>query len=172
MWPSSCCSSGPSAPQRQLQWPTAVQTAPPARWGEQGHWRLENQHPASERPLEEDRLVTFLNVTSIYYNNLFQDAVWDNYGQMKHRKSCCCLLKVTCKMKSSFLKDFPLHLFLQHFKLLWEELDVLLMENQAWQMEEWDESSERPLMFSWQIPSLISSRCQWLDRGGEGGAAE
>lgn len=62
MWPSSCCNSGPNPPQRQLQWPTAVQTAPPARWGEQGHWRPGNQHQASERPLVDVGLVTFLNV--------------------------------------------------------------------------------------------------------------
>lgn len=150
MWPSSCCSSGPNPPQRQLQWPTAVQTAPPARWGEQGHWRLGNQHRASERPLVEVGLITFLNVHQYITIIFFQDAVCNNFDQMKCRKTHHFLSKVTCEMKSSFLKDFPLHLFLQGFKILREELNVFLVENQAWQVEQWEESNESPLMLSWQ----------------------
>lgn len=44
MSPSSCCGPGPSPPQRRLWWQTALQTVQPARWGEQGHWRLGSQN--------------------------------------------------------------------------------------------------------------------------------
>lgn len=35
-------------------------------------------------------------------------------------------------MKSTLLKDFSLYLFLQDFKILRKQLNVLFMENQAW----------------------------------------